>query len=337
VLAADNSDNDIRAARSGGSSYFLSGGGEMGAIMRAYDWSQSALGLPEKWPQSLRTVVRLMLNTGHPMYVGFGAGFLPAQHQGVLLRGQGDPVRLQTRAEVWDEIWPIIGPQIEQVMSGRGATACQRAGSHNSTWAARRRLLDVQLQPDRRRHGSKRIGGVLVVCTETTQQVLASRQIATERDRLAQLFEQAPTFMTMLRGPEHRFELANPSYMQLIGHRPVLGRTIAEALPEVVAQGYLELLDAVFRSGEAYSATSAKFEVQALPGGPTVERFVDFVYQPIKDQLGGVTGIFVVGADVTDRARSDAALRDSESRLRETAEKLRGRCRQGRISRDLGA
>ena len=60
-----------------------------------------------------------------------------------------------------------------------------------------------------------------------------------------------------------------------------------------------------------------------MPGGPTVERFVDFVYQPIKDQLGGVTGIFVVGADVTDRARSDAALRDSESRLRETAEKLR--------------
>jgi hypothetical protein len=74
VPAADNSDNDTRAARSGGSSYFLSGGGEMGAIMRAYDWSQSALGLPEKWPQSLRTVVRLMLNTGHPMYVWWGEG-----------------------------------------------------------------------------------------------------------------------------------------------------------------------------------------------------------------------------------------------------------------------
>ncbi len=167
------------------------------------------------------------------------------------------------------------------------------------------------------------IGGVLVVCTETTQQVLANREIATERDRLAQLFEQAPIFMTLLRGAEHRFDLANPRYMQLVGHRSLLGRTVAEALPDAVAQGYLELLDQVFRSGKAYSAVGAKFAVQAEPGGASVERFVDFVYQPVKDPLGRVTGIFVLGADVTDRARADAALRDSEARLRETATKLR--------------
>jgi len=327
VPAADNSDNDTRAARSGGSSYFLSGGGEMGAIMRAYDWSQSALGLPEKWPQSLRTVVRLMLNTGHPMYVWWGEGLAclyndayaasigSERHPGSL----GKPAR-----EVWDEIWPIIGPQIEQVMSGRGATwhvnalvPITRHGRREDVyWTYSYSPIDDDTAPNG-------IGGVLVVCTETTQQVLASRRIATERDRLAQLFEQAPTFMAMLRGPEHRFELANPSYMQLIGHRPLLGRTLAEAMPDAVAQGYLVLLDDVYRSGKAYSATSAKFEIQALPGGPTVERFVDFVYQPIKDQLGEVTGIFVVGADVTDRARADAALRESEFRLRETAEKLR--------------
>jgi PAS domain-containing protein len=209
-------------------------------------------------------------------------------------------------------------------MSGRGATwhvnalvPITRHGRREDVyWTYSYSPIDDDTAPNG-------IGGVLVVCTETTQQVLASRRIATERDRLAQLFEQAPTFMAMLRGPEHRIELANPSYMQLIGHRPLLGRTLAEALPDAVAQGYLVLLDDVYRSGKAYSATSAKFEIQALPGGPTVERFVDFVYQPIKDQLGEVTGIFVVGADVTDRARADAALRESEFRLRETAEKLR--------------
>ncbi len=139
------------------------------------------------------------------------------------------------------------------------------------------------------------IGGVLVVCTETTQQILAARQVTTERDRLAQLFEQAPMFMTLLRGPEHRFDLANPSYLQLVGHRPLLGRTVAEALPEAVAQGYIELLDQVFSSGNAYLATGARFEAEAEPGGPAVERFVDFVYQPVKDPLGRVTGIFVLG------------------------------------------
>ncbi len=298
----------------------------MGALMRAFNWSQSALGPVENWPQSLRTVVRLMLNTGHPMYVWWGEGLAclyndayaasigPERHPASL----GRPAR-----EVWEEIWDIIGPQIEQVMSGRGATwhvdalvPITRHGRREDVyWTYSYSPIDDDTAPNG-------IGGVLVVCTETTQQVLASRQIATERDRLAQLFEQAPMFMTMLRGPEHRFELANPSYMQLIGHRTVLGRTVAEALPDAVAQGYVELLDAVYRSGDAYLATSAKFAFQATPGGPAIERFVDFVYQPIKDELGKVTGVFVLGADVTDRAKSDAALRDSEARLRETAKEL---------------
>lgn len=306
---------------------FLSGGGEMGARMRVHDWSASALGDPEHWPQSLRTVVRLMLNTGHPMYVWWGDSLAclyndayatsigPERHPGSL----GRPAR-----EVWDEIWDIIGPQIGQVMAGRGATwhvnalvPITRHGRREEVyWTYSYSPID----DDKATNG---IGGVLVVCTETTQQVLAARELATERDRLAQLFEQAPIFMTLLRGPEHRFDLANPSYMQLVGHRPVLGRTVAEALPDAVAQGHLELLDQAFRSGEAYSATGAKYSVQAEPGGATVERFVDFVYQPVKDPLGRVTGIFVLGADVTDRAQADAALRDSEARLRETATKLR--------------
>ena len=187
------------------SSHFLSGGGEMGAIMRAYDWSHSALGPPEQWPQSLRTVVRLMLNTGHPMYVWWGEGLAclyndayaasigPERHPGSL----GRPAR-----EVWDEIWPIIGPQIEQVMSGRGATwhvnalvPITRHGRREDVyWTYSYSPID----DDTAANG---IGGVLVVCTETTQQVLASRQIATERDRLAQLFEQAPTFMTDVARP----------------------------------------------------------------------------------------------------------------------------------------
>lgn len=102
------------------------------------------------------------------------------------------------------------------------------------------------------------VGGVLVVCTETTSQVLTARRLANERDRLAQLFEQAPTFMAMLAGRDHRFELANPSYVQLVGHRPVLGRTVAEALPQAVEQGYVAHMDRVFDSGEAYAATGAR-------------------------------------------------------------------------------
>ncbi len=105
--------------------HFLVGGGEMGALLRAHDWSHSSVGPPSQWSQSLRTVVRLMLNTGHPMFVFAGAdgaclyndayreSIGPERHPGAI----GRPAR-----EVWGEIWHIIGPQIEQVMSGGGAT-----------------------------------------------------------------------------------------------------------------------------------------------------------------------------------------------------------------------
>ena len=162
---------------------------------------------------------------------------------------------------------------------------------------------------------------MLVVCTETTEQVLTARRLASERDRLAQLFEQAPSFMTVLRGPEHRFELANPAYLELVGNRALIGKTVAEALPETVEQGYIELLDQVFATGQAFVARSARYTQSPKQPGSR-ERFLDFVYQPIKDDAGQVTGIFVEGADVTERAEADAALRASETQFRALAAEL---------------
>jgi signal transduction histidine kinase/ActR/RegA family two-component response regulator len=155
---------------------------------------------------------------------------------------------------------------------------------------------------------------VLVICTETTQQVLTERRLAAERESFAQLFEQAPSFMAVLRGPEHRFELANPGYMRLIGHREIIGKTIREALPEAVSQGYLQLLDDVFRSGKAYTASGAKYALQLSTEAPLVERYVDFVYQPITDADGSVSGIFVDGFDTTSRNLSDVALQNANRR-----------------------
>ena len=88
-------------------------------------------------------------------------------------------------------------------------------------------------------------------------------------------------------------------------------------------QGYLEILDRVFASGEAYAANGAKYIVHADAEGTRAERFVDFVCQPIKGADGKVSAIFVEGADITERAKADAALRESETRLRALAEELR--------------
>ena len=300
---------------------FLRGGGYMGSVMRAHDWTSSALGPPARWPQSLRTVVRIVLNTGHPMFVFWGPELscLYNDAYSESIGPERHPVSLgRPGREVWEEIWDIIGPQIDQVMAGRGPTwhvnhlvPITRHGRREDVyWTYSYSPIDDETAPTG-------VGGVLVVCTETTAQVLTARRLATERDRLAQLFEQAPTFMAMLSGPEHRFELANPSYLRLVGHRAILGRTVAEAMPEAMEQGYGGLLDRVYETGEAYAATGARITMPPGPAGPAVDRYVDFVYEPLKDEQGQVTGVFVLGADVTDRTRAEVALRRSEAELRE--------------------
>ncbi|WP_200918524.1 PAS domain S-box protein [Brevundimonas sp. Leaf280] len=137
--------------------------------------------------------------------------------------------------------------------------------------------------------------------------------IGINRSQLAQMFAHAPGFMALVTGPEHRFELTNPNYQKVIGHREVIGRTVGEVLTDAVAQGYLDLLDQVYRSGEVHRADSALYAVQAEPGGEIVDRYVDFVFQPLKED-GRVWGVFIQGMDVSDRHRADQALALSEAR-----------------------
>lgn len=148
------------------------------------------------------------------------------------------------------------------------------------------------------------------------------RMLRARSASLAQMFEQAPGFIALLSGPDHRFALTNAAYQRAIDHRAVVGGTVAETLPDAAAQGYVDLLDAVFRSGRAHRATGARYDVQAVPGGPVNERYLDFVYQPITDAHGAVSGIFVEGHDVTERTLAEAALRENEARYRTLFESI---------------
>jgi PAS domain S-box-containing protein len=158
------------------------------------------------------------------------------------------------------------------------------------------------------------IGGMFCAVTETTREVEARADLRAEKDRLQSFFQQAPGLMVMLSGPEHVFELANPSYLELIGEREVIGKTVREALPELAGQGFFEILDRVYASGEPYVGRQMPITLQR-PGEPPRSLYFDFVYQPITDSRGQVIGIFGEGHDVTDLKRAEIALRHSEERF----------------------
>ena len=153
------------------------------------------------------------------------------------------------------------------------------------------------------------------------------------RREFAGLFEEAPMFMALLHGPQHEVEFVNPGYRRLIGHRDIVGRRVADELGDAVAQGYVAMCDEVYRSGVPITANGARYAVQVLPGGPVVDRYIDFVLQPVRGSNGAIEGVLVLGSDVTDRVqaeiRRDALIRltDLVRDAAEPSEIMAGACR----------
>ena len=133
---------------------------------------------------------------------------------------------------------------------------------------------------------------------------------------LRDLFEQAPGFIAVLTGPTHVFQLANEAYRRLVGRDNLVGRPLAEALPEVAEQGFVAILDRVRLTGEPYSGQAVPVFLRWDGQRQPELRHVDFVYQPIVGADGEATGIFVQGHDVTERWRAQRDLQRQTNLLR---------------------
>lgn len=142
------------------------------------------------------------------------------------------------------------------------------------------------------------IGGDLLRRARLVQE--DNRRLEIERSRLVDMFMQAPGFVAVLSGPNHQFQLFNEAYRRITAYRDLKDKTVEEALPEVRAQGFIDMLDRVFQTGEPVQGRSALFQVASFEGGPLNEIYVDFIYQPVRDDAGDVAGIFVQGFDVSD-------------------------------------
>ncbi|MEO6056235.1 MAG: ATP-binding protein, partial [Gemmatimonadales bacterium] len=146
--------------------------------------------------------------------------------------------------------------------------------------------------------------------------------LSAEVTRLADLLEQAPGLLAVVRGPEHVFEVVNPGFREFVGRRDVIGRPMREAFPEIEGQGYFQLLDRVLATGEPYRATGSPLKLRLTPDGPLVQRYIDFVYQRIAAAPGASAGVFIYGFDVTELHEASRALAVSERRSRLLVESI---------------
>jgi PAS domain S-box-containing protein len=299
--------------------HFLFNTSQVGSLMRTVDWSASPLGQPDTWPQSLGIVVGLMLNSKFPMFIawGPGLGFLYNDAYIEILRDKHPSALGKPFNEVWHEIWPDLAPVVADALDGRASyfenmpLLMHRKGYDEQTW------FTFSYSPVHDAQGA--VAGMYCACTETTGQVLEEQNRVVENERLRSLFQQAPGYIAVLREPSHVFELVNDAYYRLVGKRDLIGKSVREAMPELEGQGFYELLGRVFESGEPFVGHAIPIKLQVEAGHELVERFVDFVYQPIRDARGNVSGIFVEGSDVTEAVRATQAIKASEARLRELA------------------
>ncbi len=456
---------------------FLSGGGEMGTLMRAYNWQASPIEAADKWPQSLLTTLSILLNSKFPLFLFWGPHhicFYNDAYRPILGNEGKHPFMLGMKGqEAWPEIWHIIKPLLDEVLTNGQATwnedqlfpiyrngkmedvywtlsyspvkdetgltagvfvTCTETtdkinnqkkiaesnsqlelavkaletseskfrslilqapiamsvimgldfsieivnkkqlelwqkeeadilhkplfavfpevksqevermltdvyitgipftGKEIATQLFRNGILetayfDITYEPLRSQPGE--VEGIIVTSYEATEAVTArkiieanERQLELERKSLHDFLTQAPAMLAILKGPEHVFEFANPAYMELIGNRDIINKSLLEALPEIAGQGFSEMLDNVYKTGETF--TGKETPVMLNKGSDKLESiFMNFSYQAFANDKGETEGILVFAYDVSEQVIARKQIEASETSMRLMASHLK--------------
>jgi PAS domain S-box-containing protein len=301
---------------------FLAGGGEMGALMRAHDWSATPLGKPESWPQSLRTAVRILLNTNHPMFIWWGPEFIQFYNDAYrqTMGPERHPSALGQRGrECWAEIWPIIGPQIEQVMSGGGATwhenqlvpVTRHGRLEQVYWTYGYSPIDED----------DGIGGVLVVCRDVTRDYLAARVLRkreAELARVQQLGRIGGLEVDLTAGRNRR----SPEYLLIHGLPPDAAYESHEDWLRRIHPGDREATEKKFRDAITGDGCQYNVRYRIIRPSDGETRWISVKSTIERDAQGKALRLVGAHTDVTEQVAAEQALRQSEERFRKLADQL---------------
>lgn len=295
----------------------------MGALVRHLDWSKTALGPMSDWPPSLRIAVTMALDSPLPTIVLWGPDLIQIYNDAYRpILGLRHPAAFGQRTrDCWPEVWDFNAVLYNRVLStGERVHLEDQEYVIAPSGISETRYFTVIYAPTRDEAGDVR--GVFVIVAETTRRVLAERENITllkatqfAAGQLQHMFDHAPSFMALLKGPEYVFNIVNAAFMRLFSRYDVLEKTVGQAVPEFESQGLVKLLDQVFASGEPFLAYEMSVYLRDSVDGRIKEYHLDFVFQPIKDHNGDVSAIFVDGSDKTEQRHARLELRRLNQKL----------------------
>ena len=308
---------------------FLAGGGRMGELMRAHNWSESPLGVPESWPHSLRTVVGLLLQSQFPMFVAWGEalGFLYNDAYSAILGAKHPRALGQRFYDIWSEIWPDISPLIDAAMAGHATyredlpLVMNRKGYDEHAW------FTFSYSPVRDERG--KVAGMFCAVSETTRQVLAERVLRelnetlerrvaeglADRKVLADIVEGTNAFV-QVADLEYRWLAINQAaaneFQRIFGVRPRVGLSMLDLLASQPEHG------AAVKAVWGRALAGEEFIAIEEFGDPARDRRTyEMRYNTLRDRVGNRIGAYQFVYDVTARVRDQTRLRHAEEALRQ--------------------
>jgi PAS domain S-box-containing protein len=292
--------------------------GEAGRLIAAKNWSDTPIGPIEIWPQSLKSALALLLLSPIPIVMLWGEdGVMLYNDAYSVFAGDRHPQLLGSKVR---EGWPEVADFHDNVMKAglAGGTLAYRDqeftlyrhGHPEQVW------MNLDYSPVLNETGQP--AGVIGVIVEITEQVQAERRAATERERILQAFEQTPGFIMIVLGPEHRVEFVNAAHRKVFSSEAWVGKTILEAFPDIEGQDFFEILDDVFATGKRYVGDAAPVNFRQ-PDGHFETRYLNFVYEAMRDADGQIIGVLCEGSDVTAVHKANEIL---ERRIAERTREL---------------
>jgi two-component system sensor kinase FixL len=290
---------------------FLAIEGRVVDAIKQIRWDRHPLGSAKGWSPALRSNLYTILNSASPKIVLWGEELFTFYNDAYLELTQADP-RPGIGApypEFRPRLWARVAAFVEAAMRGEGSIIQEfrtvpaldggPAGVFQLCYSP---LLDED----------SKVGGVLIDIFDVTARRVAEENLLDDIALLNALFSTTPVLIAHASAPDLRLQYVNAAFSRMMGERPLIGRQLLEAIPEVEEQGFLPVLEQVKATGSPWEGREVPFLINGSGGEAARLCYLDFVYHPMHAADGSINGILFSGYDVSDRRRA----RDESERLR---------------------